>query len=68
MQLDLSSRLPNAPSKYPYLESIQALLRPDVLAELASAQGTANLVICRYLLEHSNDPVASLKGLGHLMV
>ena len=66
MQLDLSARL--QPAGYPYLESIQALLRPDVLAELASAQGTARLVSCRYLLEHSHDPVASLQGLGHLMV
>jgi hypothetical protein len=24
-------------------------------------------VSCRYLLEHSHDPVASLQGLGHLM-
>lgn len=68
MQLDLSSRLPNAPSRYPYLESIQALLRPEVMAELASDQGLANLVICRYLLEHSTDPVASLQGFRHLMV
>lgn len=68
IKLDLYAHLTYTPARYPYLESIQALLRPDVLAELASAQGTANLVICRYLLEHSNDPVASLKGLGHLMV
>jgi len=68
MQLDLSSCLPNAPSIYPYLESIQALLRPEVLAKLASPQGPANLVICRYLIEHSTDPVASLQGFRHLMV
>jgi len=66
-QLDLSSRLPLDPARYPYLESIQELLRPDVLAELASAQGAATLVSCRYLLEHSHDPVASLQGLGHLI-
>lgn len=66
-QLDLSARLPREPGRYPYLESIQALLRPESLAELASVQGTATLVSCRYLLEHSHDPVASLKGLGHLM-
>jgi len=67
MQLDLSARLPQEPARYPYLESIQALLRPDVLAELASVQGTAHIVSCRYLLEHSHDPVASLQGLRHLM-
>lgn len=68
MQLDLSARLPYEPARYPYLESIQALLRPGVLAELASDQGTAKLVLCRYLIEHSHDPVASLQGLGHLLV
>ena len=67
MQLDLSARLPYEPARYPYLESIQALLRPDVMAELASEQGTAKLVLCRYLLEHSHDPVASLQALGYLM-
>ena len=67
MRLDLSARLPQEPARYPYLESIQALLQPDVLAELALAQGTAHIVSCRYLLEHSHDPVASLQGLGHLM-
>ena len=66
-QLDLFLRLPQEPAIYPYLESIQALLRPDVLAELASIQGASQIVSCRYLLEHSHDPVASLQGLGHLM-
>ena len=67
MQLDLTARLPQEPARYPYLESIQTLLRPAVLAELKSEQGTAKLVSCRYLLEHSHDPVASLQGLGHLV-
>jgi len=68
MQLDLSARLPYEPARYPYLESIHALLRPGVLAELESDQGTAKLVLCRYLIENSHDPVASLQGLGHLLV
>ena len=67
MQLDLSARMTQEPAEYPYLESIQALLRPDVLAEPLSAQGSARLMSCRYLLEHSHDPVASLQGLGHLI-
>jgi hypothetical protein len=66
-QLDLCIRLPQEPERYPYLESIQALLRPDVLAELASVHGTAPIVSCRYLLEHSHDPLASLQGLSHLV-
>jgi hypothetical protein len=67
VQLDMSERLPQEPERYSYLESMQALLRPDVLTDLASEQGTAKFVSCRYLLEHSHDPVTSLKGLGHLM-
>lgn len=67
LQLDISKRLPQEEDRYSYLESMQALLRPDTLTDLASEQGTAKIVSCRYLLEHSHDPVASLKGLGHLM-
>ena len=67
VQLDMSERLPQEPERYSYLESMQALLRPEVLTELASEQGTAKLVSCRYLLEHSHDPVISLRGLSHLM-
>lgn len=67
MQVELSARLRREPAIYPYLESIQALLRSDVLAGLAAVQGTAQLVSCRYLLEHSHDPVGCLQGLGELM-
>jgi hypothetical protein len=67
MQLELSARLPREPARYPYLESIQAMLRSDVLAGLAAVQGTSQLVSCRYLLEHSHDPVGCLQGLGQLM-
>lgn len=67
VELDLSSRLPSEKGRYPYLETIQELLRPDILADLAAEQGTANLVSCRYLLEHSHDPVEALQGLRHLL-
>ena len=66
-QLDLSSRLCQQPEQYPYLESIQAVLRPDALSELAAEQGTAQFVSCRYLLEHSHDPVSCLQGLGQII-
>ena len=64
--LDISSRLPNELG-YLYLESIQEFLRPDSLVNLATEEGTADIVSCRYLLEHSHDPIASLKGLRHLI-
>jgi SAM-dependent methyltransferase len=67
VELDLSSRLPNAQGRYPYLESIQELLRPDILTALTAEQGTADLVCCRYLLEHSHHPVETLEGLRHLV-
>ncbi len=67
MHLDLSAELPQEPARYPYLESIQAVLRPYTLFKLAATQGVAQFVSCRYLLEHSHDPVASLRGLRHLM-
>ncbi len=67
IKLDIASRLPIEQGSYPYLESIQELLRPNILADLAAEQGTAHLVSCRYLLEHSHDPIATLQGLRHLI-
>ena len=52
---------------FPYLESIQELLRPEQLSKFATKQGTADLVSCRYLLEHSHAPIAALQALRHLM-
>jgi hypothetical protein len=67
VDLDLSSRMPIEQGRHPYLEANQEILRPDILADVAAEQGTANLVSCRYLLEHSHDPVATLRGLRHLV-
>lgn len=52
---------------YPYLETAQDALRPDRLAAAALRHGRADLVVLRYLLEHSHDPVAMLEGLKHLL-
>lgn len=67
LELDISSHMPSELGRYPYVETIQKFLRPDILADLASDQGTANIVSCRYLLEHSHDPIATLQGLRHLV-
>lgn len=66
-ELPISASMSDATGGYPYLETIQQSLRPDFLAALASEHGTADVVSCRYLLEHSHDPVAALAGLRHLM-
>jgi SAM-dependent methyltransferase len=52
--------------RYPYLESWQALLRTDVLGE-AHSFGSADMVTCRYLLEHCHAPLAGLKALARLL-
>ena len=51
---------------YPYLETIQDGLEPAALGRAAERLGTADLVCCRYLLEHCHRPVAALAGLGQL--
>jgi Methyltransferase domain/C-methyltransferase C-terminal domain/Putative zinc binding domain len=57
----------HAPGTYPYLETLQGLLRPAELAAIAAAGTGADVVVCRYLLEHSHDPLATLAGLKHLI-
>ena len=57
----------HAPGTYPYLETLQGLLRPVELAAAAASCGGANVVVCRYLLEHSHDPLATLVGLRQLL-
>lgn len=67
VQLDLATEFSKDSAEYPYLESIQSMLQPNMLSELAAEQGTSQFVSCRYLLEHSHDPVGCLQGLGELM-
>jgi len=69
VQLDLlaTDRTQSPLGRYPYLETLQAMLRPTDLAKSAVDFGTADLVACRYLVEHSHDPVATLIGLRHLL-
>lgn len=51
--------------RYPYLETMQARLRPGFIGQATSS--TADIVLCRYLIEHSHDPVASLATLTQLL-
>lgn len=66
-QLDIDKYLPKAMGSYPYIETMQALLRSDVTKQMAHSQGQSNFVSCRYLLEHSHNPLQSLRALGHLL-
>jgi SAM-dependent methyltransferase len=49
--------------RYPYLESWQASLNNPRLDEIAGRMGTFDVVSCRYIVEHSPDPVASIRAL-----
>jgi hypothetical protein len=52
---------------YPYLETWQRGLNATNLAEIARAHGKADIVSCRYLLEHCHDPLGGLVGLRQLL-
>ncbi|HAB36643.1 MAG TPA: SAM-dependent methyltransferase [Rhodobacteraceae bacterium] len=65
--LDIAKPTQSSAEYFPYLESIQELLRPESLSKMAIKQGTADLVSCRYLLEHSHAPIATLQALHYLL-
>lgn len=52
---------------YPYLETWQLGLDAEHLAGIAKLRGKADIVCCRYLLEHCHDPLGALRGLRHLL-
>lgn len=56
-----------AQGRYPYLETWQAGLNPERLAERAVRIGTFDLVSCRYIVEHTQAPVHALEALKHLL-
>jgi SAM-dependent methyltransferase len=67
-QLDLFAEAGVAAAAgFPYLETLQAHLRPALLEHIAKRHGRADLVVLRYLLEHSRDPLASLEALKSLI-
>jgi hypothetical protein len=62
----LLDSLPPSAGTFPYLETYQAKLRRSVTTPLNPLPGQSHLVICRYLLEHSHDPVESVRALADL--
>ncbi len=65
--LDMRPPRSDADEGFPYLETWQQGLNADHLADVADAQGTADIVCCRYLLEHCHDPLGALHSLRHLL-
>ncbi len=53
--------------RYPYLEAYQSVSSGNVVAKIKNDFGTADLVICRYLLEHCDKPVKMLQSLSYLL-
>ncbi|HLZ01410.1 MAG TPA: class I SAM-dependent methyltransferase [Bradyrhizobium sp.] len=52
---------------YPYLETWQLGLNAEHLTGIAKLYGTADIISCRYLLEHCHDPLGALGGLKQLL-
>jgi SAM-dependent methyltransferase len=63
----LSLEIAPAEGRHPYLESWQATLTEIHLAAKAAQVGTADIVSCRYIVEHSPAPVAALDALRRLL-
>jgi len=58
---------PSAPGRHPYLETWQAGLHSERLAAEAARLGTYDIVSCRYIVEHTPEPVQALQALRHLL-
>lgn len=62
---DMEPRRPDG--GFPYLETYQSYLCDSPLGAVARERGKADLVALRYLLEHSHDPLASLRAMRQLL-
>jgi Methyltransferase domain/C-methyltransferase C-terminal domain len=65
--LALDTRPPQTGEGFPYLETSQLGLNATNLAEIAGTKGKADIVSCRYLLEHCHDPLGGLHGMRQLL-
>jgi SAM-dependent methyltransferase len=65
--LALDTRPPQTGEGFPYLETWQLGLNERSLAEIAGVRGKADIVSCRYLLEHCHDPLGALLGMRQLL-
>ena len=65
--LALDTRPSQTGDGFPYLETWQLGLSVTNLAKIAGIQGKADIVSCRYLLEHCHDPLGALQGMRQLL-
>jgi Methyltransferase domain/C-methyltransferase C-terminal domain len=65
--LALDTRPPQTGDGFPYLETWQLGLNAASLGEITRTKGKANIVSCRYLLEHCHDPLGSLLSMRQLL-
>ena len=65
--LALDTRPPQTGEGFPYLETWQLGLNERSFAEIAGVRGKADIVSCRYLLEHCHDPLGALLGMRQLL-
>lgn len=63
----LALEAPATEGRYPYLESWQACLNEQHLAAISARLGTFDIVSCRYIVEHSPEPVGALSALKQLL-
>ena len=65
--LALDTRPPQTGDGFPYLETWQLGLNTTNLAEIVDVKGKADIVSCRYLLEHCHDPLGALQNMRQLL-
>jgi SAM-dependent methyltransferase len=63
----LALDMPPSPDRYPYLESWEASLNEPRLMDKAGQLGPFDIVSCRYIVEHTADPVRTLQALKPLL-
>ncbi|UFZ04399.1 class I SAM-dependent methyltransferase [Bradyrhizobium ontarionense] len=64
-ELDMDAS--GTPGRYPYLETWQARLNAAHLSAQAVQRGAFDIVSCRYLIEHTSEPLAALQALRPLL-
>lgn len=66
-EVDINKYISVVEDRFPYLEAYQSLCAKETVELIKDELGLSDLVICRYLLEHSNQPVQFLQSLGQLL-
>lgn len=54
-------------NQHPYLETWQRLISHNKIPTIADDMRKADMITCRYLIEHCENPIEALKALGELI-